>query len=301
MPGRLELRDEGGRGGQQGLLGEGDGQPGGGPGRTRRGPGRPRRPGPRASTMPGGQAHGDADAAVVQAGDLAAGLVQQPALQGGRRPCRSAAATAPCRGRCRGRRAATPGRRARARSALGVAGRVEPELEHALVDDGGEVGVRDDEVRKTSRCARRTQPLPARFASRAPRRPRGTRTGRRRRRARRRRRWRRRRRPTRWCGAACRARRRRAGRRPRPRRASRSPGRRTRRRPGGRPGRPRGRRCQPAGDLDQQLVAGLVPGDVVDGLEPVEVEHQQAARSTDGAAISWNSVARLGSAVRWSV
>ena len=34
---------------------------------------------------------------------------------------------------------------------------------------------------------------------------------------------------------------------------------------------------QPAGHLDQQLVAGLVPGDVVDGLEPVEVEHQQAA------------------------
>ena len=30
--------------------------------------------------------------------------------------------------------------------ALGVAGGVEPQLEHALVDDGGEVGVRDDEV-----------------------------------------------------------------------------------------------------------------------------------------------------------
>ncbi|WRL64266.1 hypothetical protein U6N30_32785 [Blastococcus brunescens] len=33
---------------------------------------------------------------------------------------------------------------------------------------------------------------------------------------------------------------------------------------------------QSAGHLDQQLVAGLVPGDVVDRLEPVEVEDQQA-------------------------
>ena len=57
-----------------------------------------------------------------------------------------------------------------------------------------------------------------------------------------------------------------------------------------------------AGHLDQQLVAGLVPGDVVDGLEAVEVEHQQAALvERAGAAISWNSCARLGSAVRWSV
>ena len=34
---------------------------------------------------------------------------------------------------------------------------------------------------------------------------------------------------------------------------------------------------QAAGHLDEQLVAGLVPGDVVDGLEAVEVEHEQAA------------------------
>ena len=53
---------------------------------------------------------------------------------------------------------------------------------------------------------------------------------------------------------------------------------------------------QPAGDLDQQLVTGLVPGDVVDGLEAVEVEHQQAAlaerrrRPSPGTAC-----ARLGS------
>ena len=57
---------------------------------------------------------------------------------------------------------------------------------------------------------------------------------------------------------------------------------------------------EPAGHLDR---AGrrLVPGDVVDGLEPVEVEDQQQAALLDGAAISWNSIARLGSAVRWSV
>ena len=53
---------------------------------------------------------------------------------------------------------------------------------------------------------------------------------------------------------------------------------------------------QPAGHLDQQLVAGLVPGDVVDGLEPVEVEHQQAALGRSRrAASSSKSCARLGS------
>ena len=59
---------------------------------------------------------------------------------------------------------------------------------------------------------------------------------------------------------------------------------------------------QPAGHLDQQLVAGLVPGDVVDGLEPVEVEHQQAALLESRARPSpGTACARLGSAVRWSV
>ena len=59
---------------------------------------------------------------------------------------------------------------------------------------------------------------------------------------------------------------------------------------------------EPAGDLDQQLVAGLVPGDVVDGLEAVEVEHQQAALARSRARPSPGTAsARLGSAVRWSV
>ena len=65
------------------------------------------------------------------------------------------------------------------------------------------------------------------------------------------------------------------------------------------------RGAQPRGDLDQQVVARLVAGDVVDRLEAVEVEQQQAgrraARPPRGRG-RWPSAAirraRLGSPVR---
>ena len=64
-----------------------------------------------------------------------------------------------------------------------------------------------------------------------------------------------------------------------------------------------GAAAQQVGDLAEQLVAGLVPGDVVDRLEAVEVDQQHAAGlALGGAARAASSAAmrraRLGSPVR---
>ena len=60
--------------------------------------------------------------------------------------------------------------------------------------------------------------------------------------------------------------------------------RRTRRHRAGRPGRRRGRSAAAGGHLDQQVVPRLVTRDVVDRLEAVEVQEQQAGHAGPSAA-----------------
>ena len=58
--------------------------------------------------------------------------------------------------------------------------------------------------------------------------------------------------------------------------------------------------AQPGRDLDQQVVPRLVPGDVVDRLEPVEVQQQQAGRLACGGAAAGGWSARPSAARGWA-